>query len=78
MQIDNDTMQWVVGVLLIPITYIGKLLWSHNKSIQQIREEIARDYPTFNDLEKREDDQKEDIKYIRDKLDKVVDRLLDK
>ena len=78
MQIDNDSLQWVVGVLLLPITYAGKLLWSNHKSIQQIKEEIAKNYPTFDDIDKRDDEQKEDIKYIRDKLDKVVERLLDK
>ena len=85
MQIDWDTVKWV---LLVPATWIGKLMWSNHKSIADLRKEIAGNYPTWSDMkeeirecsddkDKMMKEQKEDLTYIRDKVDKIVDRMLD-
>ena len=86
MQVD---MEWVWGLLALPVTYVSKLIWDNHKSLEDLKQEIARDYPTFHDmkLEIREcsdqkdmmlHDQKEDLKYIRDKVDMLVKRELDR
>lgn len=86
---DHDTLTYLWGLLALPVSYIGKLMWSNHRSIQEIREEIARDYPTWKDMHKEIaecsdskdkifDEQKEDLKYIRDRVDKLVDRELNK
>jgi len=86
MNIDWDTVKYL-GIL--PATWLGKLIWSNHKSLHDLRRDIAADYPTWTDM-KREvmdcsdakdkvlDDQKEDLTYIRSRLDKLVDRELDK
>ena len=86
MQLDWDTIKYL---LVLPAGWVGKLIWSNHKSVQELREELARNYPTWSDT-KREitkcseqkdkvlEDQKEDLTYIRDRLDKLVDRELNK
>ena len=85
MNVDWETLKYLV---ILPAAWAGKFVWNNHKSIQEIREEIAADYPTWTEM-KREiagcseqkdkmiNDQKEDLTYIRDKVDKIVDRMLD-
>ena len=86
---DQDTLQYLWGLIALPVSYVGKLMWSNHKSIQEIREDIARDYPTWKDMhkelaecsdakDKMLDEQRDDLKYIRDRVDKLVDRELNK
>ena len=86
MQVDMD---WVMGLLALPLSYIGKLIWDNHKSLQDLKREIARDYPTFHDMkseirecsdqkDKMLQEQKDDLKYIRSKVDSIVNRMLDK
>jgi hypothetical protein len=86
MNIDWDTVKYL-GIL--PATWLGKLIWSNHKSLQELREAIAADYPTWTEMkteisgvseqkDKMFEEQKEDLTYIRSRLDKLVDRQLDK
>lgn len=86
MQLDWETLQYA---LALPIGWVLKIIWNNHKSIAELREEIARDYVTSKEVDDRIKDcsdskdaflreQKEDLEYIRDRVDKIVDRMLDK
>jgi len=78
MQIDSDTLHYLWSLLAVPAVWLFKVIWQQQKSLQQLREEIARDYYTKTEVDHEINDNKDDLKYIRGKLDKVVDRMLDK
>ena len=78
MQLDSDTLQWAWGLVVLPVTWAGKLLWNNHKSIQDIKQELAKNYPTFEDLDREAAEQREDLKYIRGKVDMLIQRELDK
>ena len=86
MNIDWDSVKYLI---VLPVTVLVKIIWNQQKSIQQIKEDLAKDYPTWSEVHKeikecsdQKDgmlqDQKEDLTYIRDKVDKIVDRELNK
>jgi len=86
MNIDWDSVKYLI---ILPVTVLAKIMWNQQKSIQQIKEDLARDYPTWPEMNKeikdcsdQKDgmlkDQKDDLTYIRDKVDKIVDRELDR
>lgn len=79
MHLDWDALRYL---LFLPGAWILKLIWSDHKSIQDLREEMAREYPTRHDvkyeIERCTKEQKEDLKYIRDRVDTLVDRELNR
>jgi hypothetical protein len=86
MHLDWDTIKYL---LLIPAGWFVRLMWSNHKSIQGIREELAKNYPTWPDLkdelrgisqqqEQQHKDQKEDLHYIRDRVDEINRREIER
>ena len=71
-------LYWEYAVLL-PVAYIVKMTISNNKSIQEMKEAIARDLVTDTELEKHEQRMKEyihdfkrDVIRIEEKLDHLI------
>lgn len=77
MQIDSEVLQWVQGISLLLVTWIGKVVWADHKALNEHKEHVAKTYPTKEEIDHKLEDHKQDLTYIRDKLDKVVDRMLD-
>lgn len=89
MQLDGDALTYLWGLVAVPAVWVVKALYHNKQSLQELREEIAKDYYTKTEvnLEIKEcsqekdkilDTNKEDLRYIRAKVDKLVDRMMDK
>lgn len=85
----SDDIKWVWGVVSLPLIWIGRVIWSNHTSLQKLREEIAKDYPTWSDMhkeihecsnekDKQIADHKEDLLYIRGKVDNLVEREMNR
>jgi len=71
-------MYWEYAILL-PLGYIVKMVITNNKSIQDLKQELARDFVTETELEKHEQRMKEYIHTFKDdiaRIDKKLDHML--
>ena len=89
----SEDVKWLWGIILIPVTWFIKLMWSNHTSLQELRREIAADYPTWSEM-KREiqgcSDQKDEalkeqnirveksLSYIIKQVDNIRDREINK
>ena len=71
-------MYWEYAILL-PLGYIVKMVITNNKSIQDLKQELVRDFVTETELEKHEQRMKEyihdfkrDVIRIEEKLDHLI------
>ena len=82
-----DDIRYLWSLLLIPITYLIRLIWTTHTSLHDLREEIAKDYYTSDEVkeeitscseakDKAIMKQKEDLAYIRTKLDMLIERAM--
>jgi hypothetical protein len=78
MQIDGDLFQWVVGGLGAIIAWLGKISLHNRSAIEKHTRFVAENYPTRTEIDKKFDSHKDDLKYIRAKVDKIVDKMIDK
>lgn len=89
MQIDNESLHYLWTLVVVPITWLVRLVWVNHKSLQDIREELAKQYATKLDLDRCSDDKdrrlddiieplKEGHKRIENKLDQIIERELKK
>lgn len=85
----DETARWLYGLGTLIISWFLLFVWNNYKSLQDLRKEIAKDYPTWIDMktelqdcsdqkDRMIDSQKEDLKYIRARVDMLVNRELDK
>ena len=75
---DQTTLNWIVGGFMGVIGWFARMLWerqeAHGRDIADVRILIARDYVTNTKLADVVGDLKEDLRYIRDKLDETPHR----
>jgi hypothetical protein len=79
MHLDIDTLKYLLAV---PLAWLAKILWSDHKDLQELRQEVAKHYPTRDEVDLKiktqAADHKEDLVYIRSKVDMLVQREMDK
>ena len=89
----SEDVKWLYGIVSIPVIWFIKLMWSNHTSLQELRREIAGEYPTWSEL-KREiqgcSDQKDhmikeqnervekSLNYIITQVDNIRDREIKK
>ena len=87
-EFSETSFKWLWTIVVLPATWLVKLIWSNNKSIQEIRLELAKS-PSSRDIEKTKDETidyidtvispiKEGHTRIESKLDKLIDRELNR
>lgn len=76
----SEDLKWFFGLALIPITWFVRLVWNNHIDLRSIKDT----HPTWEEMHKTirqcsdEKDKdinalKEDTRYIRDKMDKLID-----
>lgn len=78
MQIDGETIAWITGIFITIISWLGKMIWNNKTDLQRHTEYVARTYPTRSEIDEKFDDHKADLKYIRNKIDMLIERELNK
>lgn len=79
---DDYRLAW--GIVSVPVIWVGRLIWSDHKSIQELKNELAKNYPTNTEVstkitkcseekDRALHEQREDLHYIRDRVDKLID-----
>lgn len=89
MDIPNEILKWLWTIPAIVAAKVISLVWTNHKSLQEIRLELAENYPTKRELQrckedtdKRLEDLVEPLKQghsrIENKLDRLIQRELDR
>jgi hypothetical protein len=78
MGMDQTTLNFIAGGGLAALGWFARMLWerqeAHGKEIADVRILLAGNYVTHTKLGSVISELKEDLRYIRDKLDEVPQR----
>ncbi len=76
-EFDQTTLKWLWMIIILPITWFFRLVWTNHKSLNELKIEMAQT-PTHDDIDRRMDNMVKPMQDAHNRIERKLDKLIDR